>query len=152
MPKRNREENTSPGSFPRKHISRFVPTENAPGEDMCSQGEPAKPPPTPIPKIREIVFTALAEAEGASDSQDAFKQRVERVANANPGFAEAYPKLLEVACSATSREKAASIRQFLPLMLAQMSEIDANKSTFEDASKVVGVALGNKWAPPPTKQ
>lgn len=136
MPKRTRDEESNP-----HHIS----TGNTPGE--IEELEPERPPPLPIPRIREIVFAALAQAEGGSDSDDAFKRRVERVANDNPGFAEAYPKLLEVACKATSRDQAQSVRTFLPLMLAQMSEVDANKTTFEDASKVVGVALGNKWAP-----
>lgn len=127
----------------------FIPAAGAPGEEMVTEGEPERPPPLPIPKIRAIVFAALAEAEGASDSDDAFKLRVERVANAYPGFAEAYPKLLEVACRATSKERAESVRTFLPLMLSQMSEVEAKKATFEDASKVVGVALGDKWAPKP---
>lgn len=143
MTKRNREEPTRA----------LIAADGAPGEELSlvhslgEDQEPAPPPPTPIHKIRAIVFEALADAEGKSDSQEAFKRRVERIAEANPGFAEGYPKLLEVACSATTRERADSIRTFLPMMLEQMSEISANQSTFEDASKVVGLALGEKFIP-----
>jgi hypothetical protein len=134
---------------------RFIPAANAPGEEMFTRiddasaegAEPPRPLLTPIHKIREIVFAALADAEGGSDSASAFQRRVEKVAQANPGFAEGYPKLLEVACSATTRERAQSIRSFLPMMLAQMSEISAQQTTFEDASKVVGLALGDKFMP-----
>ena len=130
----------------------FIPAVVAPGEEMFTKiddegTEPPRPPPTPIHKIREIVFAALADAEGGSDSAAAFQRRVEKVAQANPGFAEGYPKLLEVACSATNRERAQSIRSFLPMMLAQMSDINAQQSTFEEASKVVGLALGAKFMP-----
>lgn len=100
--------------------------------------------------IQATVERALADAEGApSDSQDAFKARVERVALSCPGFAEAYPKLLEVACSSTTRERAASVRAFLPMMLAQMREMNARTSSFEEASRVVGIALGDRFLPPP---
>ena len=91
----------------------------------------------------EVILLSL----GGSDDERSVCMRLELVAERHPEFAEKYPKLLTVCVSATTSAKAEGVRRFLPMMIDQLRGIDGGTSTFEDASKTVGVVLGEHFLP-----
>lgn len=97
--------------------------------------------------ILEVVDEMLLLSLGGSDSEAASDIRKMLVVERHPDFADKYPKLVDVCCAATTSQSAESVRRFLPLMIAQMRSIDAGSATFDDASKAVGLALGEHFLP-----
>lgn len=65
----------------------------------------------------------------------------------NPGFAASHPRLLSMCCSATTREEAARVVQFVDMMLSGMASIGSGRETFETASAAVGKVLGDAYIP-----
>ena len=120
---------------------------SAPGEEMPSDEPVRKYGPMDTTAILAVVDEALDAANGASGDEASVEARGAAIAARHPAFAEGYPRLLHVACSSTTPERAAAVRQLLPMMLAQMREIDASSATFESASKTVGLALGDRFLP-----
>jgi hypothetical protein len=99
-------------------------------------------------EILEAVDEVLTLSLGGDEGNEATAMRAELAAERHPEFLEAYPKLACMCCQATTAERAEGVRRFLTLMIEQMRGIDAGSATFEDASKNVGVALGEHFLPP----
>jgi hypothetical protein len=97
--------------------------------------------------ITEAVEEILLLSDGAPAGEDAEQMRSALAFERHPDFAEKYPKLLLVCCAATTPDTAASVRNFLSLMLTQMRSMDTGAATLEGASLVVGQALGERFAP-----
>lgn len=109
----------------------------------------APPAPVALPpdRIREIFEVVLSISKGASNDTSSVNARAAAIVELYPEFAEAYPKLLQVACASTTPTQAQSVRSMLAMMLDKMSQIDAQSTSFEDASKSVGVVLGETYMP-----
>jgi hypothetical protein len=76
-------------------------------------------------------------------------ERVAAAAARNRAFAEKYPKLLEMACSATTPREQEEVRGFLRLMLDQVDAVErgGGAATLDSASVVVGQAMADRYLP-----
>ena len=76
--------------------------------------------------------------------------RVAAVTTRNRAFAEKYPKLLEMACSATTPREQEEVRGFLRLMLDQVDAVErggSSAATLDSASVIVGQAVADRYLP-----
>ena len=107
--------------------------------------------------IRSIAEGALAAALGAAADDAAVAARSAEVTAAHPGFDVGYPTLLRLCCEATTPAKQASVRHFLPMMLAHMQRVQSSAGdagVLHAASVEVGKVVGERFlpklpAPPP---
>jgi hypothetical protein len=105
----------------------------------------------PPDAIERHVESALASALGASSSPADLAARVRAAFFREVEFAEKYPKLLHMACEATTADRADTVRQILSLMLSQVAavELGSGEDSLDSASLVVGQAVADKYLPKP---
>lgn len=99
--------------------------------------------------LLRAVEEVLELSRDGDASAAAGQRRLALAADRHPELVEKFPKLIDMCCAATTPDRAASVRLFLPLMVAQIRSLDAGATTFEDASAEVGRALGERYLPPP---
>jgi hypothetical protein len=69
---------------------------------------------------------------------------------AGPEFVEKYPRLLEMACGATTTEAADVVRRMLSMMLTQMAAVErgnCSEKAMDAASVVVGQVVADRYLP-----
>lgn len=105
----------------------------------------------PAETIQRNVAEALASALGADSSPAGVAARVRAATKRDPEFAEKYPKLLEMACDATTPDGADTVRSLLSLMMSQVAAVEqgTGEDSLDSASLVVGQAVADKYLPKP---
>lgn len=112
-------------------------------------------------EIDAIVEETLKNALGRGASEADAAARSRSAAARHPDFAEKYPKLLEMCCGSVTADQQASVRHFLPMMLAQLASVKRAKRShgddaavaadaLHDASVAVGQALADRYLPAAT--
>jgi hypothetical protein len=96
--------------------------------------------------VARSVEAALQTSLGKGASDADVDVRVRAATSRNEAFATKYPKLLRMACAATTRASQDDVRRFLRLMLDQVNEVERG-GALDDATLVVGQAMADRYLP-----